>query len=134
MPSARRMIFTCGVRFMRPRSATDSGRLSRSALAAASTCFGVIGRSGRLVVFGEVVILLSLGCLARRDDPDAAVPFGIADGEQRAFRNANQNETVLAVVLAVVQPLDGEWVLEHQACHFETHAMLGVVLGGLGFV
>src|SRR6266852_4628698 len=97
MPSARRMTFTCGVRFIRPRSAEDRGRLSRSVLATASICFCVMGRKGCLVVFNEVVILLMLGCLSRRDDPDATLPLSVDDRKHRAVRGADQDEAVLVI-------------------------------------
>jgi hypothetical protein len=133
MPSARRMVFTCGVRFMRRRSAGDSGRLSRSELAAASICCCVIGRRRR-VVFDEIVILLMPCCPARRYDPDAAIPFGVNDRQHRALRDADQDETVLAIILAIVGPLDDKRILEPFGWRLEADAVLSIVLGRLCFI
>src|SRR5271166_3701380 len=55
----RRMIFACGVRFIRLRSVAVSGWASRSARAARSMASAVIGRGG-LGVLPEVVVLLIL--------------------------------------------------------------------------
>src|SRR2546423_15701582 len=104
MPSARRMTFTCGVRFIRPRSAGDRGRLSRSVLAAASICLRVMGRKGCLVVFDEVVILLMLCCLSRRDNPHSTLPLSVDDRKHRSVRGAEQDEAVLVIGHPVIQP------------------------------
>src|ERR1700740_442652 len=134
IPSARRMTLTCGVRFIRTRSAGESGRLSGSLLAAASTSSGVIERRGRSVIFDEVVILLMLGCAARRDDPEMTASLGVDDDEHHAFCGASQDVTVFAIVSAVIQPLDGEGIFEGLCRRLETHAVLGVVRGGLGLI
>src|ERR1700685_16637 len=65
----RRIIFACGVRFIRLRSPRVSGCASRSARAAASAAAGVIGIA--LCVLPEVVVLLILRCSSRRNNPNA---------------------------------------------------------------
>jgi hypothetical protein len=42
--------------------------------------------------------------------------------------------TVLPVVLAVIQPLDGERIVEDPNCGLKADDMLGVVLGSFAFI
>src|ERR1043165_4769689 len=127
------MIFTCGVRFMRAKSAGVSGRLSGSRAAAASISSCVIGRIG-LGVLCEVVILLTFGCAPRRDQAQAAIPFGIANKQDNTFGHPDKNDAVLTIVLALVETLDGKRVGKSPAGPFEVDAVLGVVLGVLRLI
>src|SRR4051812_15202244 len=128
MPSARRIIFTCGVRFMRAKSAGVSGRLSGSLAAAASICCCVIGRMA-LGVLCEVVILLTLCCASRRDQSDTAIPLRVDNGQHNTFGHPDQDETVFAIIFAVVEPFDGKRITKNGASRFELDAVLSVVFG-----
>src|SRR6266487_783965 len=115
------MIFTCGVRFMRRISWVVSGRLSGSLLAAA-------------YILGEVVILLMLRGTSCRDEPEAPGSLGVNYCQNGALSHANEDEPFLAVVPAIVEPLNRKGVLENLAGRLETHAVMGVVRDGFGLV
>src|ERR1700749_2721724 len=124
------MIFTCGVRFMRAKSAGVRGRLSGSLRAAASISACVMGRMG-LAILCEVLIVLVPRGVSRGDQPGAIVSFGMDNGQKHAIRHSDQNKTILAVVLAVIDLLDGERIAKDLPRRFEIDAMLGVIFGGL---
>jgi hypothetical protein len=75
-----------------------------------------------------------LGCPPCRDDPDAVVSFGVNDRQQHAFSGTDQDEAVLAIVLAVIEPLDGERAFENLDGRLKAYAVFGVIFGGLGLV
>jgi hypothetical protein len=125
------MIFACGVRFIRSRSLYVSGSASGSASAAFSIASALIGRRG-LAVLPEVVVLLMLGCPPRRNNANALVAFGIRYKQHNvAFRHADDDKALLAIVLAIIEALDGERILEYRHRQLEAHAMGFQV--GLGF-
>ena len=86
-----------------PRPRSIMGRRSAS-----TVFFCVIGRNGRLFIFDEVVIFLTLRRLSRRDYPDTAVPLGKISSQQRTFGSPGQDETVFAIVFTVIRPFDAE--------------------------
>src|SRR5262245_47415957 len=94
------------MRFMRLKSSGVSGFASGSASAAAITSASVIVRNGSrgLPVFLEVVVLLILGCSSGADNADPLPALGIDHKYQGALDHADQGETLLAIVLAVVRP------------------------------
>jgi len=69
-----------------------------------------------------------------RDDAYRLVSHGVNDKQESALYHSNNNVTVLAVFLAIIQSVDGEGILEHIACHFESDGMLSEVLNRLPFV
>src|SRR5277367_437935 len=112
MPRARRIIFACGVRFIRFKSARVSGRASGSASAARSTAAGVMGRNP-LRVFLEIAFLLMSGGTPGRYNSDNFFPFGIHHGENAALNHAYDHKTFLTIAMFVVKNFYGERVLEH---------------------
>src|SRR5580658_7422900 len=106
------MILICGVRRMRCISARLSGRASGSRRAAASICFCVIGRTG-LIVLCEILILLTFRCASRRDQTDASPAFGVSDTKHKLLDAPDQDETILAAILTVIEALDGEGVAKN---------------------
>ncbi len=121
------MIFTCGVRFMRLRSAGLNGRASGSARAAARTCRGVIGRKD-LDCLPEVVVLLMFCRLPCRDKADAVATFCMDYEENRAFNHADQNETLLTIVFTVIQPFDAKGIFKDLGRDLEADAVPGLVV------
>src|SRR5215510_1326691 len=103
-PSARRIIFARGMRFMRLKSSGVSGFASGSASAAAITSASVIVRNGSrlLPVFLEVVVLLIFGCSSGADNTHPLPALGVGHKDQGALDHADQGETLLAIGLAVV--------------------------------
>src|SRR5271157_2255413 len=98
---ARRMIFACGVRFIRLRSAAVSGCASRSARAARSIASAVIGRGG-LGVLPEVVVLLMLGCSPSGNHANAVLAFRIGYKQHNVtFCHADDDRTLLAIILTI---------------------------------
>ena len=51
-----------------------------------------------------------------------------------AFPHANDDKTLLATVLAVVQALDGKWIFEDRRREFEAHTIVAIIGVGLGVV
>src|SRR5271154_3720440 len=104
------MTFACGVRFIRLRSAGVSGWASGSARAAASTAWGVMG----LRVLLEVVVLLILRCPSGRNNANAFVAFGIGYKQHDiSFGHADNDNPFFAVVLTIIEALDGKRVVKH---------------------
>src|SRR5271165_7191351 len=108
------MIFACGVRFIRLRSVSLSGCASRSARAACSTASALIARI-RLAVLPEVLVLLMLRRSPGRNQADAILAFRISHIQQYPpFRHSKGDETGLAIVLPIINKLNGKRVLEHR--------------------
>src|ERR1019366_1148542 len=133
MPNARRMIFACGVRFIRFRSTLLKGSASGSASAARSTAFRVIGRRP-LWVFLEIRFLLMFRCPPGRYDSDSVFPFGIGHIENVAINHAYDHKTFFTIVLPVVEKLYGKRVFKHLLRQFKTDSVFGVVVLCLGLV
>src|SRR5580704_9829822 len=97
---------------MQARSVEESGKLSGSLAAAASTCFGVIARIRRLFIFDEIVILFMPRSASRRDNSEPAVSLGVNNRNDSLLRGTDQDETLFAVVLAIIQPFDTKGIPE----------------------
>src|SRR5271157_84479 len=125
------MIFACGVRFIRLRSASLSGCASRSARAARSISSAVIGRR-RLAVLPEIVVLLILCRSPSRNNANAILAFGVGyEKQDLTFRYADDDKSLLAVVFTIVLALNRKRVFEHRLRQFEAHSV-GLPVG-LGF-
>src|SRR5271165_549917 len=117
------MIFACGVRFIRLRSAAVSGWASRSARAAHSTASAVIARGG-LGVLPEVIVLLILRRSPGRNNANALLAFGIGYKQHNlTLRHANDDKPFLAIVFTIIEALDGKRVFEHRLRQVEADAM-----------
>src|ERR1039457_6706317 len=100
------MIFACGVRFIRLRSASVSGCASRSARAARSIASKDIGLGG-LGVLPEIVVLLTLCRPPGGNNANALVAFGVGYVQDKlTLRHANDDQTLLAIVFTVIEALD----------------------------
>src|SRR5271166_441346 len=105
----RRMIFACGVRFIRLRSVAVSGWASRSARAARSMALAVIGRGG-LGVLPEVVVLLMLlavyppllgrATTPRVPKPSSAASLGPRAPPSRILADISSISTSMTAVVA----------------------------------
>ncbi len=69
-----------------------------------------------------------------RNQTDAFVSHGVDDGQKAMSRLADEDESHLAVVFAVVHDFHGERVFENVALSLERDAVLGEVRGRLGVV
>src|SRR5712671_2515791 len=125
------------------------GRASGSACAASSTSCGVIGRigvsgigrslpsaststtepSGR--IFAIVVVLLMPRCSPSRDDPILLATLRVCDVQNYALPHSKQVDTLLSVVLTIVDPFDREWVAQCLGALLEAHAVAAPVFCGL---
>src|SRR5579862_2933972 len=132
-PKARRMIFACGVRFMRFTSALLKGRASGSASAARSMAICVIGRSS-LWVFLEIGFLLMFRRPPGGYDSDSVLPFGIGHIKKVCGNQAYDHETLFAIVLPVVKKLDSERVFKDLFSQVKSHSMPLEVVLCLGLV
>jgi hypothetical protein len=56
---------------------------------------------------------------SRRDDSNAPASHCIDDIQETVLGHANDSEAVLAVILALVEPIEGEGILERFARRFE---------------
>src|SRR5262245_41065927 len=139
-PSARRMIFTCGVRFMLFMSSGCSGWASGSFTAAACRCRAVMAsnrvRSCRGSLADLFVVLASfMGCgSSRRDETDFLASQGVGDIQHAVVHQAQNDIAVFAVRLTVIEPLQGKGVVKHLAGGREGDAVGGVVGGGFAVV
>src|ERR1700716_1442865 len=86
----------------------------------------------------DVVFMVSASFIrfgsACGDDANGAVSQRVGHVEDAAVDHAQDAVTVLAIVRAVIKALSGEWILENLLGRLETHAMVGIVLRGLGIV
>src|ERR1700730_3789558 len=73
-------------------------------------------------------------CSTRRNDANEALAHRIGYVEKSAVDHTQNAVTVLAVVLPVIQPLDGEHIVEDPDCRLKADAVLGVIVGGFGFI
>jgi hypothetical protein len=71
---------------------------------------------------------------SRGDDPNCIASHRVCNEQQTALDHAKRGETLLALVLAIVNPIEGEWVFEYVSRGLERDAMLGVVRCGLDVV
>jgi hypothetical protein len=69
-----------------------------------------------------------------RDDPDCIASHGIGNEQQTAFHHSKRDETLLALVLVIINPIEGKRVFKNVPCGLERDAMLDVILCGLGIV
>jgi hypothetical protein len=51
-----------------------------------------------------------------RDDPNCIASHGIGHEQQTAFHHADRRETLLALVLAIINPIEGKRVFERRLC------------------
>src|ERR1700691_352095 len=102
----RRMTFACGVRFIRLRSSSESGRASRSARAARSIWSAVIGLGG-LGILPEIVVLLTLGCPPGGNNANALVTFGVGYIQHSVtLRHADDDKPLLAIVFPIIDAFE----------------------------
>src|SRR5882672_3026015 len=73
-------------------------------------------------------------CSTRRNDANDALTQGIGYVQKSAADHTQNAVTVLVVVLAVIQPLDGKCIVEDPGCGFKADAVLGVILGCYGLI
>src|SRR5215471_6921475 len=73
-------------------------------------------------------------CSTRRNDANDALAHRIGYVQKSAVDHTQNAVTVLAVVLAVIQPLDGERIVEDPDCGFKADAVLGEIIGSFGFI
>src|SRR6266852_2601494 len=116
------MIFVCGVRFMRFKSAGLNGCASGSASAAHSMALLVMARIPLRRLF-EVSLLLKFRRPPGRDDSDGVVSLRVGNVENEAIDHAYDYESLLFVILPVVKKLNGKRVAEDTFCQSETDAM-----------
>src|SRR5437870_5810441 len=128
------MIFTCGVRFMRLRSSSVSGRASGSLSAAWWRSASVMAskrlqsvleglpRSDVVLVVSAFFMWLGSAC---GDDANGTVTQGVGHVEDPAIDHTNDAVTVFAIVLAIVETLSGEWILEHPPGGLKAYAVVG---------
>ena len=69
---------------------------------------------------------------SRRDNSEPAVSLGVNNRNDGLLRGTDQDETLFAIVLAIIQPFDTKGIPEDLYCRFEADAVFGIVLGGLG--
>src|SRR5208282_4030040 len=70
-------------------------------------------------------------CSSGRNDADSFASHRVGDIKQATFGHTDYGVTVFAVILALVEPIERERVLEHVAGRLESHAMGSDVRGGL---
>src|SRR5262249_26491004 len=135
-PRARRMIFTCGVRFMRCMSSGRSGWASGSAAAAACRCRAVRASNrvqscwGGLAVLFVVLASFMGVSSSRRGDAGFFACHGVGDIQHTVAHQAKSDIPVFAVRLTVIKPLQGKGVVKHLAGGLKGDAVGGVVGGG----
>jgi hypothetical protein len=66
-------------------------------------------------------------CFTRGDNPHLIASLRVGDNQQAALHHANKDQALLAVILAVVHKVDGEWIIEGIAGLLETHAVPGEI-------
>jgi hypothetical protein len=49
----------------------------------------------------------------RRNDPNYVASHDISNKQQAALHHAKRRETLLALVLSVISPIEAKWVFEH---------------------
>src|SRR3990172_2136257 len=134
---ARRIIFARGVRFIRCKSAADSGCASGSARAAASISSSLIARIERradLLSLLEIVITFTSPSSSSRNQTSASRALSVDHVQNRTFGEANDDEAVLLVVVAIIDRFDGMRVMDRLSGRVEPDAMLGEVFCGLRVV
>jgi hypothetical protein len=107
-----------------------SDGVSGSRVAAASMSAALIGASGSTGnassvpsgltrtkepsrrILAKVDVLLMLGSPARRDDPNARVPFRVDGGQYLAVLHSQEDDPLFAVGSPVIDLLDGERIAE----------------------
>jgi hypothetical protein len=68
------------------------------------------------------------------DDANGAIAQRVDNTKDAAIDHAGDHIAVFAVVLAVIEALDGKRIAESSARRFEGYAMVGIVLRGLGII
>src|SRR6202022_4904572 len=63
-------------------------------------------------IFAVVVVLLMSFCPSGRDDPDPLATLHVGHMQDHALAHASQVDAFLALVLAIIEPLDGETIAE----------------------
>jgi hypothetical protein len=71
---------------------------------------------------------------ARRDNPNFVTAHRVRNEENATFHHADDVETLLTVVFAVVQTLDGKWIVEDSFRGLKAHAVRGEIRSGLGSI
>jgi hypothetical protein len=71
---------------------------------------------------------------SRRDNSEPAVSLGINNCNNGLFRGSDQDETLFAIVLAIIQAFDTKGILEDLYSRFEAYAVFDIVLGSLGLI
>jgi len=71
---------------------------------------------------------------SRRNQADALVSHGVNDDQEALSRHPYEEESILAVLFAVIDQLDRKRVFEDIARSFEGDAMLCEVRSGLGVI
>src|ERR1700675_872516 len=126
------MTFACGVRLIRLRWPAVSGCASLSARAAASMAATVMGLG---VLLEVVVVLLILRRPSGRNNANVLLALGIGNKQQNfALGHADHHKPLFAVLMAVIEKLDGKRVFKYGLRQIEAYAMSAKVGLGLGFV
>src|SRR5438105_10764074 len=115
---------------MRAKSSRLTGCASGSARAAASISSGPIGRMG-LGVPLEVVVLLMPRCVSGRDQPNARFAFCVSHEQDLTANPADSEESLLAVIRAIIEAFKAEGVFKHLPGRIEADAVFDVVIFGL---
>jgi hypothetical protein len=80
-----------------------------------------------------MVLSLLIGFRAsRRYDADRLASHGVNDNKKATARYAQKDETLFAIIFAVIESFNGERIFENGPRGLEPDAMLGVV--GSGFL
>jgi hypothetical protein len=66
-------------------------------------------------------------CLTCRDNPDFVRSQCVSDGQEAVINHAKKDQAMLAVVLAVVHEIDGEWIIEGFSSLLEANGVLGKI-------
>ena len=88
----------------------------------------------RLAVLFMVSTSLVWFCLTGRDNSDFVSSRRVRDDQQAAPHHPKKHDALLAVVFAVVDEIDGEWITEGFSGLLEAHAMLCEIGCRLGIV
>src|SRR5271157_3097480 len=125
---------------MRAKRSGVRGCASGSASAAAWRSASVMA-SKRLqsCLVGSAVFFMVLSsfmglCSSGRNDADRFAWHRVGDVEQATLGHADYGVTVFAIILALVEPIEGERVCERLAGCLECHAVVGDIRCGLGVI
>src|SRR5438128_7418306 len=122
-----RAMTSSSVKASRPCTSMGSFALVRAGFAP-----GPDGGRRALEVLAEVVVLLTACRLPCRDNADALIAFGVGYRQCPPAGPADDDETILSVVLTVVYPINAGGIVEHESRRLEGHAVLLQIAACLG--